>query len=432
MNKNTKKGTSGQAGSDSGNESGQGAYKDKWERLEAELLDLFDFRYNELTNSPEYREKGQATWEPATEYAVNSIVRKLQIDRGDLFASADKVDSRLCSDFAPKANPLKDYFSDQAKKSLQGAISAFCEAFTLEKPDDMDLFRTMARKWFIGVVANVFEEGCANHGVLVFTGDQGTGKSTAIARMIPPELKQYYYQGGIDPDNKDAKMTIARHVIINLDDYLDSLTAKKQSELKALITDGGGPIRLPYGKGFTVLPRVASFIACSNSQTFLHDQTGNRRFWPFAVQSIDLPALAAFDSAALWSEAARAYFAGEKYWIDGEEQTALALHNQDFEVQTMEYEALVAHFQKPDIGGVVEDLTNTEILRRLEMKGYTKLTTKKLGEALKKAGYEKRNRKRNGQVSQRYSIVQVDGVQNDPPEPLPAGEQDAPPEDAPF
>ena len=51
-----------------------------------------------------------------------------------------------------------------------------------------------------------------NQLVIILYSEQGKGKSSWIRRLLPPEWKEYFYNGIIDPSNKDAmwirKMTI--------------------------------------------------------------------------------------------------------------------------------------------------------------------------------------------------------------------------------
>ena len=68
---------------------------------------------------------------------------------------------------------------------------------------------------------------------------------------------------------------------------LDSTLKKKQSALKAYLTNTMDEIRLPYGQRSTKKPRRTSFFASVNPQEFLVDDTGNRRYWTVAVYNID-------------------------------------------------------------------------------------------------------------------------------------------------
>jgi hypothetical protein len=92
------------------------------------------------------------------------------------------------------------------------------------------------------------------------------------------------------------------------------------------------PLRVEIRKGTVVehtkvtrTPRHAVIVGTTNKTEFLADPTGNRRFWPIAVDNtIDLGKLAEWREQ-LWAEAVAAAKAGERWWLDEEEDRKLTL-----------------------------------------------------------------------------------------------------------
>ena len=94
------------------------------------------------------------------------------------------------------------------------------------------------------------------------------------------------------------------------------------------------------------------------------------------------------DIDQVWAQAYTLYKKGCIYWLDKDDQVELSEYNEQFEVQSNEYEVLVTYMQPPDEGELPEaDLTNAEILVHLQEKVSIKISPKKLGEALRKANF---------------------------------------------
>jgi predicted P-loop ATPase len=82
------------------------------------------------------------------------------------------------------------------------------------------------------------------------------------------------------------------------------------------------------------------FAGSVNPETYLRDETGNRRFWPVRCGSIDLDALAR-DRDQLWAEAVTRYREGAIWWLDEPELIASAKAEQDQRYQTDAWDARI-------------------------------------------------------------------------------------------
>jgi predicted P-loop ATPase len=65
------------------------------------------------------------------------------------------------------------------------------------------------------------------------------------------------------------------------------------------------------------------FAGTTNSDAYFGDETGNRRFWPVRVGTIDLDRLHR-DRDQLWAEAVVSFKAGEHWWLDRKVEAAAA------------------------------------------------------------------------------------------------------------
>jgi len=252
-------------------------------------------------------------------------------------------------------------------------------------------------KWLVAVVANAMDDReCCNHTCLVLTGEQGKFKTTFLNLLCPPALHGYSYTGKIYPQEKDTLTYIGQNLIVNIDDQLKALNKRDENELKNLITCPMVKYRMPYDKYVEEHPHLASFVASVNGNDFLTDPTGSRRFLPFEVLSIDIERAKAISMDNVYAEAKALLKSGFRYWFDDDEIAELYRESEDFQVQTAELELLLRCFEKPTEDESYSLMTTTEILTYLGIYTHQPLVAKRMGEALKKAGYIKVSKRRNG------------------------------------
>ena len=142
---------------------------------------------------------------------------------------------------------------------------------------------------------------------------------------------------------------------------------------------------------------MASFMASVNGNDFLTDPTGSRRFLPFEVLSIDIDRAIWVNMDRVYAEARTLLSNGFRYWFDEAEIEELHRGNAAFHVQTIEYEMLLKGFEKPPEHAVTDCfMTTVEILNYLRSYSSLNLSEKRMGEALRKAGFERRSKRVNG------------------------------------
>ncbi len=354
--------------------------------LEDALKRFWNFRFNAITRMPEFRRKRDTEFIQMDDYSLNSITRKL---RNEKVAGANKarIAEIIESSFSPLINPIEQYFQ-KVQPDGKDHIKALC-ATVSPLEGQVEMFEKFFTKWAVGAVANVFtKRRCVNHLCFILTGQQGAFKSTWIRQLCPPALINYYFEGNLDPENKDDLFATSANFIYNLDDYFAEVTKKKINSLKSFITKDTVNARRAYGRYPEELPKICSFIASSNDDTFLHDPTGNRRFVPFEVTAIDIEAAKKIDIDQVWAQAYSLFRQGHMYWLSKEDQKELKAHNSKYEVQSLEFELVNTYFQQPTSRNEADVyLTVADIINRLSLKSSIRLTAKKVGEALKKGGF---------------------------------------------
>jgi predicted P-loop ATPase len=303
--------------------------------------------------------------------------------------SADNIRTILESNFAPKVHPVKEYFNNLTR--LDPDIHNYTQQLSMTvRVANPEKWLEYLVKWLVGVVANALHDaGCQNHTCLVLTGEQGRFKTTWLDHLCPKSLQSYLFTGKIDPQSKDVQTLIAECLFINIDDQLKALNKRDENELKNLITTPAVKYRRPYDVYIEDYPHLASFMASVNGNDFLTDPTGSRRFLPFEVISIDMNSAEAIDMDNVFSEILWLYDDDFCYWFDMEDIEILHANSRQFHVQTTEYELLLQGCEKPADNDRESFMTTAEILNYLRAYNVCPLSEKRMGEALRKAGFER-------------------------------------------
>ena len=368
--------------------------------IEIYLSSRYEFRYNTVLGRTEYRSKNDAHFSKVGRYEINTLRREIDNDIG-IITSSDNLYSIIESSFSPRVNPIQEYFKGlplvDVSSSSPFSLKAIPDLASCVVVRNSDKWLPYLTKWLVAVVANAMDDReCRNHTCLVLTGEQGKFKTTFLDLLCPPALHGYSYTGKIYPQEKDTLTYIGQNLIVNIDDQLKALNKRDENELKNLITCPMVKYRMPYDKYVEEHPHLASFVASVNGNDFLTDPTGSRRFLPFEVLSIDIEKAKRISMDNVYAEAKALLKSGFRYWFDDDEIAELYRESEDFQVQTAEMELLLRCFEKPTEDESYSLMTTTEILTYLGIYTHQPLVAKRMGEALKKAGYIKVSKRRNG------------------------------------
>ena len=107
------------------------------------------------------------------------------------------------------------------------------------------------------------------------------------------------------------------------------------------------------------------FVGTTNADTYLKDTTGNRRFWPIKVNSIDLDGVQAV-LMQVYGEAVAAFKAGDRWWLDDDVEM-VASKRQAERKATDPWERKVRNYVEMkkgslDIGGEFYWVSTSEVL----------------------------------------------------------------------
>ena len=252
-----------------------------------------------------------------------------------------------------------------------------------------DLWRGCFKKWFVAMVASWMKDEVVNHQVLVLIGKQGIFKTTWLEHLIPPHLRAYACKLANSNDlNKDERLRIAEFGLISLDE-IDSMNNRELNQLKSIITSSDVNERAAYAYTKERRVRLASFCASGNRRDFLTDITGNRRWLPFEVESIQNPFYTIMPYKQMYAQAwALAQDPSFNYWFELDEIDVLEQHNQQFRDESNEEQLLPILFDIP-AEGRGEFMTTAQISERLVTYGNIKkpMAIGRLGVLLGQKGY---------------------------------------------
>ena len=243
-----------------------------------------------------------------------------------------------------KVNPVKDYLD-----GLEWDGTARLESMLVDYlgAEDTVYVRTVTRKYMAAAVARIYHPGTRFDSMIVLSGPQGQGKST-----LPSKLAGEWFSNSLDDiRGKDAYEALQGVWIMEMGE----MNATRKADIEAtknFITKTEDIFRVAYGRHKSYFPRTCVFWGTTNDGEFLHDRTGNRRFWPVDIGLTEHEKhpwdLTSEDVAQLWAEAKHYYLAGEKLYLDANESK-------------LAEEAQAMHTEEDTIAGEIEDYLNIPI-----------------------------------------------------------------------
>lgn len=267
-------------------------------------------------------------------------------------------------------------------------------ADTLETEGEFPIKYMYIRKWFVGAVAQLHNDGLnglRNENIIILTGPQYTGKSRWCHRLLPEEWHQYYTTKNLDLSQKDDNLLLSNKYIIFFDEGL-SLRKNDIRALKTLLSSDKYTGRQAYGRHNRDYIRFCSFIGSTNDEQILSDDTGNRRYWVIPITKIN--ADHNIDMCQVWSQALHLYRNNEQYWLTENEFNEIKEVNKSFETEDIIEDLLIKYLEPGN-----NSYTTTDILEHIianEGRSITsELSVYRIGRILKKLGY-KRVVKRSG------------------------------------
>jgi predicted P-loop ATPase len=179
---------------------------------------------------------------------------------------------------------------------------------------DSDYARAVSLYMWSAIAGRVIAPGIKCDMVPILVGDQGLGKSSAVAAMVPSV--EYFTEISFHEKDDDNSRKIRGKLIAEIGE-LRGLHTKELESIKAFITRTNEHWIPKFKEFSTTFPRRLIFIGTTNRDEFLADSTGNRRWLPVTVGSVDVEGIKR-DRDQLWAEGAALFTVEGVMWQKAE------------------------------------------------------------------------------------------------------------------
>lgn len=226
-------------------------------------------------------------------------------------------------------NPAAQFVTSRPWDGIS-RVQAFYD--TVRAKGDQRLKETLMKRWMISAIAAAFRpEGVSAHGVLVLQGDQYLGKTKWFKSLVPDDQRLTQDGWILRPDDKDSVKQACSFWLVELGELDATFRKADIAALKSFLTRDRDVLRRPYAHRESEFARRTVFFASVNPREFLHDITGNRRYWTIECEHIDHSHN--LDMQQVWAEFHHMWAMGETWFLKPEEMEMLNTSNTEFEVR---------------------------------------------------------------------------------------------------
>ncbi len=365
--------------------------------IEQFLKDNYHFRFNVLSGKVEFitlPAGEKPVYRVLTQKALNSII--IHAKREQIVESGSpKTDimELVNSDEVETYNPIGTYLDCLPAWDGQNHVARLFGRLPGVSTEQLDFLSV----WLRSVVAHWLQLDTlhGNECVPTLIGAQGCGKTTFMARLLPPELRVYFLDH-LNLSNKfDKEMALTNNLIVCLDE-LDAIRPSQHAALKQTLSKSKVNGRPIYGASQEDRPRYASFVATTNNPHPLSDATGSRRYICLTIpegQFIDNTG--EIDYGQLYAQVLHEIRDLQApYWFNNDQVARIQQLNLNYLEQKDIAEVIEACIRKPREGEQGVRMKSGEIVELIRHEYPTiknsHSTKVQLGLALRELGYEGR------------------------------------------
>ncbi len=300
------------------------------------------------------------------------------------------------------------------QQRLTRFLSEYCGAVgdgdTLEeRTESATYIQAITRAFFISAVARVFKPGCKADCMIILEGAQGAAKSRLLRKLA---VRDEWFSNSLPHDltSKDARQHLAGHWLVEMGEIAQFRRSEIET-VKSYLSCQFDKYRPPYGRSDVSAPRQCIFVGSTNSGSYLHDPTGNRRFWPIKVGTIRLAKVGTELVNQLWAEAVDAYRNGEPWWLSSKHER-LAAREQQGRLELDPWHDRIAGLVALWDG---REFTTAEILDAIDLKQAHRDRSHEMrvGNVLRELGYARRRARRGEGSQRRYVYCRSEAPENE-------------------
>ena len=351
-----------------------------------------------------------------------------EMDEAGLHLSEKVLHCVINSDFCPPYDPLEEYLRSlpvwDRNKDPDYIDQLADRIHVVEKPGyehNQKLFRYFFKKWLVAMVVAWVILKVVNQFILILVGKGGILKTTFLAYLLPPSLRQYFLNDSTgNYTDKDFMEAFSSKATICLDEF-ETVFGKNLSAFKSNLTKLTFSIRRPYDKYRTELPHRASLCGTTNSLQFITDEE-NRRYSPWIVDSIESPIDYPIDYDHVYAEALALGQEVMKrkmnspqnwtFWLTRNDIELMRLHNRLFMVANYAEEQILKYYKVPLPDTPLEYIKfryTSEILEKIGVNPALRqnLNSHNIGAVMSRLGFKKIHKEHgNG-----WAVIEKEGCE---------------------
>lgn len=331
--------------------------------------------------------------------------------------------------FLPAKEFFHDVLSDEARRYAQHPVREYLADLRWDGTprigrwlvayggaSDTSYARAVGELVLVAAVRRVRRPGVKFDEMLVLESAQGTNKSTAL-KVLAGRDEWFTDDMPLNAESKRVIEALSGKWIVEAGELKGNRKAGTD-HLKGFLSRTHDKARMSYDRREREVPRQCVIVGTTNDSRYLRDTTGNRRFWPVAVEGFDLDALRR-DRDQLWAEAATREAEGAPIRLDPDLWADAEAEQDARRVEEPFYERLHDALGE-ELEGKLKAADAWRIVGR-QAGQRTQDDNERLGDAMRRLGFD-RSRRRFGLPHPEWCYVRGDGVKQITPSFGPDGE----------